>query len=43
MSIRRATFKKTGMTKLDAAIQKSVLILDETEAVNTAIYKKNEI
>ena len=41
MSIRRATFKKTG-TKLDAAIQKRVLNLDETEVVNTTIYK-NEI
>ncbi len=32
----------TGMTKLDAAIQKRVLILEETEAVNTIFNNAKE-
>jgi hypothetical protein len=42
MSIKRAMLRMTGMTKLDAAIEKRVLILEETEAVNTIISKAKE-
>jgi len=42
MSTKRAMLRMTGMTKLDAAIQKRVLILEETEAVNTIFNNAKE-